>query len=83
LALPIFFVAALMSGRTNLAKRMQANAEFWMNFNLTLALVMVLLGGFLRFVPRQLKPAAGPQAAAVASSDQIASQKLPFEAGRE
>ncbi|HEY2411077.1 MAG TPA: hypothetical protein VGI40_02480 [Pirellulaceae bacterium] len=55
LALPIFFIAALLSGRTNAAKRMQENAEFWMNLNLTLALVMVLMGGYLKFVPRKPK----------------------------
>src|SRR5262245_20391678 len=36
LALPIFFIAALMTGRSSLAKRVQANAEFWMTVNLTL-----------------------------------------------
>src|SRR3954464_9210048 len=30
LALPIFFIAALMTGRSSLAKRVQANAELWM-----------------------------------------------------
>jgi len=59
LALPIFFIAALLSGRTGTAKRMQENAEFWMNVNLTLALVMVLIGGYLKFVPRKPK-AEGP-----------------------
>src|SRR5262249_26089939 len=58
LALPIFFIAALMTGRTNLAKKIQNNAEFWMNLNLTLALVMVLLAGLLKFVHR--KPKGGP-----------------------
>jgi uncharacterized membrane protein len=83
LALPIFFIAAILTGRTSMAKRMQANVEFWMNVNLTLALVMVLLGGFLRFVPRQPKEAVAPQTAAVAASDQIASEKLPFRAAGE
>jgi hypothetical protein len=83
LALPIFFIAAILTGRTSMAKRMQANVEFWMNVNLTLALLMVLLGGFLRFVPRQPKAAVAPQTAAVAVSDQIASEKLPFRAAGE
>src|SRR5437762_1675581 len=58
LALPIFFIAAILTGRTNMAKRMQANVEFWMNLNLTLALAMVLMGGLLKFVQRQPKRAA-------------------------
>jgi len=36
----------------------------WMNVTLALALVMVLMGGFLRFIPRTLKskaPAATSQ----------------------
>ena len=83
LALPIFFIAAILSGRTVLAKRMQANAGFWINLNLALALIMVLLGGFLRFVPRQLKPAAALQITLAAPANEITSQKLPFAAAGE
>jgi len=63
LALPIFAIAALISGRTALAKKMQNNAEFWLNLNLTLALVMVLMGGLLKFVKRDPKAETRPQAA--------------------
>jgi len=69
LALPIFFIAALMTGRTNLAKRLQTNAEFWMNLNLTLALVMVLMGGLLKFVNRTPKASANVPAAVMARFD--------------
>ncbi len=69
LALPIFFIAALMTGRTNLAKRIQTNAEFWMNLNLTLALVMVLMGGLLKFVKREPKASANAPAVVVARYD--------------
>jgi uncharacterized membrane protein len=55
LALPIFFVAALLTGRTNLAQKIQKNRVFWLNVCLVLGLVMVLMGGFMRFVNRQLK----------------------------
>jgi uncharacterized membrane protein len=58
LALPIFFIASLLAGRSPLAKRLQERPEGWMNLALVLALVMVLVGGWLRFVPRQLKQAA-------------------------
>jgi hypothetical protein len=63
LALPIFFIAALLAGRTELARRLQAQGRFWMNVNLTLALVIVLIGGVLKFAGRQLKGAATPPAA--------------------
>lgn len=55
LALPIFFIAALLTGRTNLARSFQAKATFWLNVNLTLAVLMVLIGGGLRFVQREPK----------------------------
>jgi uncharacterized membrane protein len=83
LALPIFFIAAILMGRSNLSQKFKANAEMWMNVNLTLALVMVLIGGVLRFVPRQPKNAAAPPAATAAAVDQNASQKLPFTDGGE
>jgi len=66
LALPILFIAALLAGRTALARRLQAQGRFWMNVNLALALIMVLIGGVLKFTGRQLKTAAAPPAAASA-----------------
>lgn len=55
LALPIFFFAALLTGRTSLAQKIQANARTYMALNLVLALAMVLIGGALRFIDRQPK----------------------------
>src|SRR5262245_54061272 len=83
LALPIFFIAAILSGRTEMAKRFQANAEWWMNVNLTLALTMVLIGGVLKFVGRRPKPPKADQVAVAAAFGQIASQELPFPAAGE
>ncbi|HMC09997.1 MAG TPA: hypothetical protein VKH44_01855 [Pirellulaceae bacterium] len=78
LALPIFFIAATLTGRSSLAKRFQANAELWMNVNLTLALVMVLIGGVLKFVQREPKGPMPSQAAVMMPLEQNASKKLPF-----
>jgi hypothetical protein len=72
-----------MMGRSNLAKRMQANAELWMTINLTLALLMVLIGGVLRFVLRQPKSDFMRPAAAVTVPAENASQMLPFAARGE
>src|SRR6185436_277405 len=83
LALPIFFIAALMTGRSNAAKKVQSNAEFWMNLNLSLALVMVLMGGLLKFVHRQPKIARPVPAAVSPSAEQKTSEKLPFLAASE
>ena len=55
LALPIFFFASVLAGRSATAKKFQQNAVFWMNVNLALALTMVLIGGVLKFVGRQPK----------------------------
>lgn len=52
LALPIFFFAALLTGRSSLAQKIQANARTYMALNLALALAMVLIGGALRFIDR-------------------------------
>jgi hypothetical protein len=47
LALPIFFFAALLTGRSTLAQKVQTNAKTFMALNLVLALSMVLIGGAL------------------------------------
>lgn len=55
LALPIFVLAALLIGKTALAKKVQANAAMVLNINLVLALILVLIGGWLKFSTRELK----------------------------
>lgn len=56
LALPIFMLAALLMGKTNLAKKVQANAATVLNINLLLAVILVLIGGWLKFSKREPKP---------------------------
>lgn len=58
LALPIFFIASLLTGRTALADRVRQNATLWLNVNLVLATAVVCIGGFLKSVDRVPKPAA-------------------------
>jgi uncharacterized membrane protein len=77
LALPIFFIASVLAGRSNLAQRFQASSRFWMSINLALAVLMVLIGGGLRFVQRTLKPALPVPAAMVPHEPQT----LPFASG--
>lgn len=83
LSLPIFFIASLLAGRTSAGKRLQANAVTWMNVNLTLALLMVLMGGLLKFVDRELKPAGPRQAVAVRGGEWLANKTLPFRVVRK
>jgi uncharacterized membrane protein len=76
LGIPIFFIASFLAGRSATAKKFQEKATFWMNVNLALALIMVLIGGFLKFVPREPEK-ADPQAAA-ASERPVNSQFVTF-----
>ena len=54
-----------------------------MNINLSLALIMVLIGGLLKFVHRTPKTEKPFTAAVVVQIDTIASKKLPFRAASE
>lgn len=65
LALPIFLFASFLTGRSPTAKKFQAQAPLWMNINLTLALLMVLIGGYLKFAQRTPKNDAAHQPPAV------------------
>ncbi|WP_425613852.1 hypothetical protein NA78x_003696 [Anatilimnocola sp. NA78] len=80
LALPIFVIAALLMGKTALAKKVQANAAMFMNINLVLALILVFIGGWLKFSTKELKAkykngSANPAAAQV---DASSPQPLPL-----
>jgi uncharacterized membrane protein len=58
LALPIFLFASFLAGRSATAQKFQANAVMWMNVNLVLAVLMVLIGGGLKFAKRTYKEEA-------------------------
>lgn len=65
LALPVFYIAATLVGRSEAAQRVRANARFWLTLNLILATLVVCFGGVLRFTPRQLKAERATSQAAV------------------
>lgn len=48
LALPIFFIASLLTGRTSLAEKIRKNAKMWLTVNLVLATIVVCIGGVMR-----------------------------------
>lgn len=52
LAIPIFLLAELLLGKSELAKKVQANAATVLNINLALAVILVLIGGLLKFGAR-------------------------------
>jgi uncharacterized membrane protein len=60
LALGLFFIASVLSGRSSLAERFRKNARFWLTVNMTLAILIVCLSGALRFAPRTLKAERAP-----------------------
>jgi hypothetical protein len=68
LALPIFVLAELLMGKSELAKKMQANAATVMNVNLALAIILVLIGGWMKFSKRELKEKYRPHVVPAASA---------------
>jgi hypothetical protein len=60
LALVVFVLVALVSGRSALAERFRQNMKFWLAACLIVAIAVVILGSVLRSYPRELKPIAGP-----------------------
>ena len=82
LALPIFLFASFLTGRSATAQKFQASAVTWMNVNLALALVMVLIGGALKFFERHYR-AAPPTSAHVEANGSIATTALSFRPSRE
>jgi putative copper export protein len=48
LALAIFALASILSGRSAGTQKVRDNARFWLNLNLTLALAVVIISGVMR-----------------------------------
>ena len=67
LALVIFMVASLLTGRTAAADKLRAeNARFWLNLNIVLAVAVVCISGVLRTAERfYKKPKDEPRPAEV------------------
>lgn len=79
LALALFGIASLLIGRSPAADRVRANAPFWLGINTLLVVLIVLISGVLRFVPRDVAPPEEPVAAALHSSSAERSGALSFE----
>lgn len=48
LAMVIFFISSVLAGKTALAEKFRQNIRFWLNLNITLAVVVVCLSGVLK-----------------------------------
>jgi uncharacterized membrane protein len=55
LALPVFYIVSLLNGRSDNAAKFRQKSRLWLNIALALCVAIVMLGGFLRFIPRQPK----------------------------
>ncbi|HVJ81231.1 MAG TPA: hypothetical protein VNC50_09200 [Planctomycetia bacterium] len=56
LGLGVVFLASALVGRSPGLQKIRDNWKFWLQINLILALVIVLMSGYLKFIPN--KPAA-------------------------
>jgi uncharacterized membrane protein len=60
LGLAVFFLAALLAGRSNAAQKLRKNMRFWLTFCLILGILTIALGSVLRTYPRTPKVDASP-----------------------
>ncbi len=61
LALPVFFIAMLLTGSSAASRKFREKSHFWLTVNVVLGTIIVLIGGFMRYIPRELKvKAAAP-----------------------
>ena len=74
LALAVIFIASVLSGRTSLADRFRAKAQFWLSLNLGLVIAIVLLASAMRTLP---KPPKGVHAPHTISEFKKTSQRIP------
>jgi uncharacterized membrane protein len=72
LAVAIFFLASLLSGRSESAKKFRAQERKWLTLNLTLAILLVCIAGFLKVSPQKEKPRDEPTSAIVDSRTEMA-----------
>ncbi len=69
LAMVMFVLASLLTGRTAAADKLRQNARFWMNVNILLAVAVVCISGVLRTAEKTpKKPASETPAATVSES---------------
>ena len=55
LALGIFFITAILAGRTSTADRFRQNVRFWLNVDLLLAIALIAVAGLMKTSDRELK----------------------------
>jgi uncharacterized membrane protein len=68
LGFALFFLAALLAGRTAAAEQLRRNARLWLHVCLVLGIAIVVLGAVLKAKPRTPKATGGNQPVASAAS---------------
>lgn len=71
LALGIFFIASMLTGRSPAAARFQQQRQTWLTLNVVLAAVLVCISGVLRFIDRLPKEPAPEPAAVLIDRERI------------
>jgi len=66
-AMVIFFLAAILAGKTALADNLRTNMKFWLKVTMSVGLLIVVIGSVMRSYPRVLKPVEGPAMVAPAN----------------
>lgn len=55
LALPVFYIVSLLNGRSAGAAKFREKSRFWLDVAIVLCVAIVVLAGYLRFIPRTPK----------------------------
>lgn len=59
-ALVIFFLAAILAGKTTLAESFREQMPKWLQLTMFVGIVIVIIGSVMRSYPREPKPIEGP-----------------------
>ncbi len=51
LAFVVFALVSFLAGKTSLAQKLQVNAKLWLTLTIVLGIVIVFIGGYLKFIP--------------------------------
>ena len=79
LAGAIFYIASLLAGRSEAARKFQQDQRKWLNINILLAVLLVCIAGAMRLADREPKSTESEKepTAAVETFDQVRDGSLP------
>ena len=66
--LVVFFLAAVLAGKSLLAERFRQQMKLWLGICLVVAIIVVIIGSVMRSFPRTPQPIEGPQLVAPANN---------------